>query len=102
MSDFRKNEKTMSDLKKKWWETSQNKQGKRGKLLLRESLVRPLWRAAGSGAKAPPLATRPKQRVLEKISGQLEAWFQIFLTLGSIKQSNTHTCKGFWRISQGN
>jgi len=81
---------------------SQNKQGKRGKLLLWESLVRPLWRVAGSGAKAPPLATRPKRRVLEKISGQLEAWFQIFLTLGSIKQSNTHTRKEFWRRSQGN
>ena len=24
-----------------------------------ENLVRPLWRAAGSGAEAPPLATRP-------------------------------------------
>ena len=54
-----------------------------------KTLVRPLWRAAGSGAKAPPLAARPKRRVLEKIPGQLEASFLIFLTLGSIKQSNT-------------
>jgi len=28
---------------------------------------------------------------LEKIPGQLEASFLIFLSLGSIKQSNTHT-----------
>jgi len=42
------------------------------------------------GAKAPPLAARPKQRALDKIPGQMEALFLIFLTLGSIKQSNTH------------
>ena len=44
----------------------------------------------GSGAKAPgpPLAERPKRRVLEKIPGQLEVSFLIFLTLGLIKQSN--------------
>jgi len=44
---------------------------------------------SGSGAKAPPLAARPKRIVLEKMPGQLEASFLIFLTLGLIKQSNT-------------
>jgi len=36
------------------------------------------------------LATYQKRRVMEKISGQLEASFLIFLTLGLIKQNNTH------------
>jgi len=38
------------------------------------------------------LATWQKRRVLEKIPGQLKASFLIFLTLGSIKQSNTVHC----------
>ena len=33
---------------------------------------------------------KKKRRVLEKMPGQLEASFLIFLTLGSLKQSNTH------------
>jgi len=36
------------------------------------------------------LKKKKKRRVLEKIPGQLEASFLIFLTLGLIKQSNTH------------
>jgi len=76
--------------KKIWWDTSnlQKKLGKRGKRLPKsvETLVLPLWRAAGSGAKAPPLDARPKQRFLEKNPGQLGASFLIFLTLGSVKQ----------------
>jgi len=35
-----------------------------------------------------------KRRVLEKIPGQLEASFLIFLTFGSIKQSNTPLLEG--------
>jgi len=37
------------------------------------------------------LATKQKRRFLEKISGQLEVSFLNFLTLGSIKHSNTHS-----------
>ena len=40
--------------------------------------------------RSPGAAARPKRRVLKKIPGQLEASFRIFLTLRSIKQSNTH------------
>jgi len=35
------------------------------------------------------LATYQQQRVLEKIPGQLQSSFLIFLTLGSIKQNRT-------------
>jgi len=42
---------------------------------------------------ALPYYCTPK--VLEKIPGQLEASFLIFLTLGSIKQSNTHHLRPF-------
>jgi len=54
---------------------------------------------SGSQAKAPALAARPKRRVLERMAGQLEASFLIFLTLGSMKQSNAHpksVDKNFW------
>jgi len=72
---------------------SQKKRGKTGEKAAKirgNSGLTPLWRAAGSGAIAPPLAARSRQTVLEKIPGQLEALFLIFFTLGSIKQSNTH------------
>ena len=45
----------------------------------------------GSGAKGPPLAARPKWRVLVKIPKQLKASFLIFLTLGSHCNTLQHT-----------
>jgi len=35
-----------------------------------EALVRPLWRAAGSEAEAPPLATRPNSGIDPFVDGQ--------------------------------
>jgi len=46
--------------------------------------------SGGKAAEDTPLAASQKPRVLEKIPRQLEASFLIFLTLGSIKQSNIH------------
>ena len=64
ISDFTKMKWEMSDLKKKW-NLHKNTM---------ETLVRPLWRAAGSRAKAPPLAARPYWQVVNRQLLTLLGW----------------------------
>ena len=54
-----------------WWETSDLKtNGGESWLKCVEILVQHLWRAAGTGAEAPPLAARPNSGIDKFVDGQ--------------------------------
>ena len=91
LSDFKKNVQKVTKVDTK---TESVKHCRKKRIYKSDSGPTPDARV-GSGATAPPLAAHPKQRVLEKILGQLEASF-LFPTLGSIKQSNTQEGNWFW------
>jgi len=84
LSDFKKNVEKVTKVDTK---TESVKHCRKKRIYKSDSGPTPVARV-GSRATAPPLAAHPTRRVLEKILGQLEASF-LFLTLGSIKQSNT-------------
>jgi len=71
MSDLKSDYDVMSDFKTRTrpiWKKVKTNRGNLGSLKFVGLVVRPLWRAAGSGAKAPQLAACPVEFVLRNLS----------------------------------